>query len=1124
MNEEVNHIGIYTGIDELDVYYDNEDAEDDLLKSCDAAGTAGVDVPAAEKVPGLCNLEEGFWKTREKYGYINLKYWAKMTGYKMDEILHLANGIYIWQDPVRYQLSGDRYSGWITREEMLTGNLVEKYHKTEKYHEQTGLYEENLKLLKANLPEEVLGDELYIGMGVTWLRDITLEGVGIYASFVSFLLETKDVPDVSYEDYTGKWKVLCDRKPAHILNEVIYGTSKMSAVKIIEHLLNLKPIKIKDPVMKPDGSGVSYVLNKTETFAAQKKAELIEAKWHEWVKGYMPEIIKAYMEHFGYSIPSYDGHWIEFPDSPKCRLKDYQKNAAAQIISCKNVLLADEVGSGKTYEYCAGVHKLIQMQLSKKALITVPNDTVKAVYDLYTDLFPNDKVLCCYPNGNFKSSHRKKTLEKIQNGDYEVIFMPHSSLDRLTLSKEYLRKKKRAELRNLQAYIEQVHVYEYRQQLRRVYTAMKHKTDKWEREYKDTYQTCFDDLGFDLLVVDEAHHYKNISINHFCGSEVIGLHTEGSKKADNMLDRVRYIEKTGGRVIFATGTPITNSMTDIYTWQYYLQPQELRESQTYYFHAWLATFTKAVCEFEVDVDAQHYRMRTRYSSFQNLPELMKMFASVAHFHKADHEDRQEGLPEFEAYKDIVVKKTEEQKKYIEELVRRTEDVRAGRVDPAEDNLLKITLDGKKIALDERLVRADRTTDQMAEQTMPDTKEEKTGKDAEHTNRVSACAENVRMMYQKHPGFTQAVFLDISTPKAGFNLYDELKRILVVDKGIPVGEIRFIQEADTAAKRKKMEKDFNAGKIRILIGSTTKLGTGCNIQERLVAVHHLDIPWRPADFVQRNGRILRQGNQCKRVEIFRYITEGSFDAYLYQLIEKKQIAISQFLEGSALLRREEEDCSNLVLEYGEIKALALGNPMIKRRVEVHNVLGRTRMNQRARRKELLKLQEVKAAAPEQIETRKERIRQIEEDIRRYQNEKEVIPREERMAFGEELLAEIRRNLIHKERVFDIYQGFQVVLPDYMERDKPFVYLQSSGRYKVNMKDAKALGCSQRLDHVLENLAEEREQALLALQAKEDELVHAREELAKGNPYDKTVEALEQKLARIDEMLEKEGTAV
>lgn len=1124
MNEEVNHIGIYTGIDELDVYYDNEDAEDDLLKSCDAAGTADVDVPAAEKVPGLCNLEEGFWKTREKYGYINLKYWAKVTGYKMDEILHLANGIYIWQDPVRYELSDeDRYSGWITREEMLTGNLVEKYHKTEKYHEQTGLYEENLKLLKANLPEEVLGDELYIGMGVTWLRDITLEGVGIYASFVSFLLETKDVPDVSYEDYTGKWKVLCDRKPAHILNEVIYGTSKMSAVKIIEHLLNLKPIKIKDPVMKPDGSGVSYVLNKTETFAAQKKAELIEAKWHEWVKGYMPEIIKAYMEHFGYSIPSYDGHWIDFPDSPKCRLKDYQKNAAAQIISCKNVLLADEVGSGKTYEYCAGVHKLIQMQLSKKALITVPNDTVKAVYDLYTDLFPNDKVLCCYPNGNFKSSHRKKTLEKIRNGDYEVIFMPHSSLDRLTLSKEYLRKKKRAELRNLQAYIEQVHVYEYRQQLRRVYTAMKHKTDKWEREYKDTYQTCFDDLGFDLLVVDEAHHYKNISINHFCGSEVIGLHTEGSKKADNMLDRVRYIEKTGGRVIFATGTPITNSMTDIYTWQYYLQPQELRESQTYYFHAWLATFTKAVCEFEVDVDAQHYRMRTRYSSFQNLPELMKMFASVAHFHKADHEDRQEGLPEFEAYKDIVVKKTEEQKKYIEELVKRTEDVRAGRVDPAEDNLLKITLDGKKIALDERLVRADRTTDQMAEQTLPDTKEEKTGKDAEHTNRVSACAENVRMMYQKHPGFTQAVFLDISTPKAGFNLYDKLKKTLV-DKGIPAGEIRFIQEADTAAKRKKMEKDFNAGKIRILIGSTTKLGTGCNIQERLVAVHHLDVPWRPADFVQRNGRILRQGNQCKRVEIFRYITEGSFDAYLYQLIEKKQIAISQFLEGSALLRREEEDCSNLVLEYGEIKALALGNPMIKRRVEVHNVLGRTRMNQRARRKELLKLQEVKAAAPEQIETRKERIRQIEEDIRRYQNEKEVIPREERMAFGEELLAEIRRNLIHKERVFDIYQGFQVVLPDYMERDKLFVYLQSSGRYKVNMKDAKALGCSQRLDHVLENLAEEREQALLALQAKEDELVHAREELAKGNPYDNTVEALEQKLARIDEMLEKEGTAV
>lgn len=626
-----------------------------------------------------------------------------------------------------------------------------------------------------------------------------------------------------------------------------------------------------------------------------------------------------------------------------------------------------------------------------------------------------------------------------------------------------------------------------------------------EEEFVETECTCFDKLGIDHIVVDEAHNYKNIYLS--CGYDnIVGLNSNGSAKAEKMLHKIDYINDIGGRVIMATGTPITNSLAELYVFQRYLQSTELKLCNIYHFVDWIATFAEDETNFEVDVDSVNGKFATRFNHFHNLPELMGMLSEVIDFYQAEPDD--ELLPDFNGYQDVVVKKSKAQAEYIANLAKRTEAIRARQVARTEDNLLKVTVQGRMAATDIRLVVED----------APQTKEE---------NKLKVCADNIAKLYMEHPDTTQIAFSDIGTPKDTFNLYDELKSELV-SRGINGDEIAYIHDADSDAKREKLEKAFNAGEIRILIGSTQKLGTGVNVQNKLIAVHHLDVPWRPADMVQREGRIIRQGNLNDEVFIYRYITEASFDAYTYQLLENKQKFISQFLSGAmSAAHRDETDCSDTVLSYAEVKALAIGNPLIKERVEVSNRLEHARINQRARRKELGVLHELLDGIPDRILKARELVDRCQEDIDFYEENMEHQSKEYRISFGEELMEQLAKNVMKEhDSLFSEYQGFGVWFPKHMKAEEPYVILHNPGgnKYTAHMDfRSSGLGCAMRLEYQLNHLTDR----LATYKANEDDLYkqlhQAQKEIDDGNAYDEEVRSLSVRLAEIDKELKGEDAA-
>jgi len=773
-------------------------------------------------------------------------------------------------------------------------------------------------------------------------------------------------------------------------------------------------------------------------------------------------------------------------------------------MTCPNVLLAHVVGSGKTYEYGCGIHELTRLDICKKAVVVVPNATLDAASQAYQELFPMDPVLVCRPRKEFSPANRKQTLEKIKNSDRLVVFMAYSSFDMLTMTRKYAFAKKDAQLRECARQIANADNYMQRGRLKAMEKTMIKSVQAYKEAFKDTETACFDELGFDILVVDEAHNYKNITLD-YSADNIVGLHCRGSKKADNMLEKVRYIQEQDGRVIFASGTPITNSMADLYVLQYYLQPEELKMCNIYHFNDWINTFCEEEHSFEVDVDSKNGRFVTRFSRFHNLTELMAMFSEVCDFYQGENGELD--LPDFQGYTDIVVKKSQELRDYIEELAVRTEAIRNHDVNRREDNLLKITVQGRQAALHMGLVKPELTYL---------TKESK----------INAAAQKMAELYFAFEDKCQIAFSDISTPKDRFNIYDELKKELVC-LGVESGHIAFIHDAVTEAQRTSLERRFNRGEIRILVGSTAKLGTGSNVQERLVAVHHLDVPWRPADMVQREGRILRQGNSCKEVYIFRYITECSFDAYTYQILENKQKFIAQFLSGSlSYVHRDESDCADTILSYAEIKALAIGNPLIKERVEVSNRLEHARIHQRQKRKELLGLEELQERLPVMIQKQKKRYSNVKADITYYEKCKESVKRDERRSFGEELLYALRDNVMRdKERLFHEYQGFDVILPKHMHEDEPYVILEREGsnRYSVTMDGKKEMGVCQRLDHCLDHLDKELERHGEKLRQLLTQEKQAKKELETGNPYDEEVTALAEYLKEIDDKLMEDTAA-
>lgn len=1048
---------------------------------------------------GKLNGLDGFIITMNNRAYPDLYYWSELTGMSVDEIIDAYNGKLIWLDPQQYKTNHDRTVGWVTRQQYLMGHVERKYKLALQMNRITGLFEENIKLLQENLPDKPTGEEIHISLSAPWIP------TWIIQKFIQWLFGLWCEPVVENDTNIGKKIVYGMPYINDVLNYRTYGTADMSAKRILEHILNGIPLKAYDQIPREDGSGTVSVVNTVKTIYLKEKAALIKERWQEFITSHdviEEEIWKAYNENFGYHICRFDGSYLQLADAnPDITLYPYQKDAIAHGLFVPNLLLAHTVGAGKTWVYSGIVHESLRLGLSHRALIVVPNATLSSAAAAYKELYPNTNMLIVYPRKEFAPDKRKQTLEEIKSGKYDVIFMAYSSFDMLDMTKAYLLKKRKDRIEELERKA-RVQSYRMGNKYEAAIKALRKEYEKFEKNYEETECSCFDELGIDHIVVDEAHNYKNISLQ--CSYDnIVGLSTKGSKKSDNMLEKLDYVNEKNGRIVMATGTPITNSLSEIYVFQRYLQAAELKLCNIYHFRDWVASFAEEETSFEIDVDSVNGKFTTRFSKFHNLPELMGMISQVVDFYQADNDDVT--LPDFNGYRNVVVKKSKAQSEYIANIAERTEAIRAHTVNRKEDNPLKITVQGRLAATDIRLVEPD----------APLTHEE---------NKVMVCAETMSRIYFENPLATQIAFSDIGTPKDAFNLYDALKDELV-KRGVKEEEIAFIHDADTETKRNRVEEQFDRGQLRILVGSTQKLGTGVNVQKHLLAVHHLDVPWRPADMVQREGRIIRQGNLNKEVFIYRYITEASFDAYTYQLLENKQKFIAQFFSGAmSAVHREETDCSDTILSYAEVKALAIGNPLIKERVEVSNTLEQTKIKQRARRREIGNLYEVLESIPRRIRETQDRIDACVLDLKYYCLSKRAVSQSKRTEFGEKLLNALFSNIsADRESSFGEYQGFEVVLPKFMKADKPYVILRHADEigHAVHFDfEGTGLGCTMRLDNVLKGLPETIERLKNKLQELHKQERQANADIEQGNQYDAEVEALNKRLLKIDEELKGE----
>ncbi|MBQ7500533.1 MAG: DEAD/DEAH box helicase family protein [Clostridia bacterium] len=1050
-------------------------------------------------------------------GKVDIEYISSVTGADYKTVIGTLKGS-IYQNPLTWNECF--YKGWETSDEYLSGNLIRKWNAAKEADKKyKGYFSDNVRAIEAVLPPTVAAKDIYITLGSPWvpadiIDDFIIHMLGdpgddryYYRSYETRIEDMKTVHD----EITGTWEIPEKSRYNHSVGvRKTYGTDKLEALHILEKTLNMKAVAVTDEIQcLTNASGTKRVINKTETVAAIEKQQKMIAEFQKWV--WQDEKRKERLETIFENKFScvkrriFDGSFLTFPGmSPSVGLYPYQKDAVARIIFTPNTLLAHDVGAGKTYVMIAAGQELLRMGLSKKNLYVVPNNIVGQWKNIFSIMYPNANVLCVDPK-SFAPHKREDVLEKIRDNDYDGIIMAYSCFEQIPLSKEY-------------------YVDELKKKKEKLAEAVKDKTKatsrlKKKREaaekalaellstFDDMYDTVyFDELGITRLFVDEAHNFKNVPIDTKA-KNVLGINSTGSKKCQDMMDKVHMVQKQncGKGVVFATGTPITNSITDAYIIQRYLQSGELALIDLQSFDGWIGMFAEKVTEFEIDVDTSTYRLATRFSKFHNLPELTALLSSIADFHQVDESA---GIPAFDGYNDALISKTPDLAAYLDDISLRADQVRSGTVGRKEDNMLKITTDGRKAALDLRLV------DPNAVFT--------------YQSKVARCSETVADIYYKtSPGrCAQLIFCDTSTPKAGFNIYTELKDRLVL-LGVPENVIAFIHDAGTEAKRSVLFAKVRSGEIRILIGSTFKLGLGVNVQERLIAMHHIDVPWRPADMTQREGRILRQGNTNRKIYIFRYITEGSFDAYSWQLLETKQRFISGLLSGS-LTERSGGEIENTVLDYAEVKALAVGDPMIKQRVETANELSRYMTLQRKAVDSKLRLEKELLELPGRIKNQLDLIENCKRDIASYadwqkdnppaaDNRSKKEEAEKRKQLREFIGSALKDNILKmKEITLVSYRGFDLILPANMIAEKPFVWLKKSGRYYVELGDTDT-GNLIRIDNCLDSLSEYLDKLSAGLEKLRAQEKDIKAELAKDENYLDEIEKYSKALEKIDKKL-------
>ncbi len=1026
-------------------------------------------------------------------GRVDIGLMEEMSGIRAGELISELEGSAIFQDPAVFEgrEEWDPYTGWLLRAQYCRGNILKKVEDAEKARERfPGHFAPNAEELRKLLPSTLVLESVHVSLGATWVP------AEMYSEFIRELLHMSTYAYVSYNRELAVWKIdpPMEAKDS-VYNNFTYGTADLSAIKIIEQTMNAKTVRVYDYSYSYRADSERRV-DRSATLAAQEKQRAIIDEFSKWV--YKDVIRKRQLEELyndafvGYASSAYDGSFLTFPGmNPEVTLYPHQRNAIARILlSGQNVLLSHDVGTGKTYEIIASVHELKRMGLSGKNLVVVPNPVLKATVDAHRYLYPEDDILVIYPR-NFTPKDRARVLERVRDEDHVAVYMAYSSFDMIVMSKDYWIDKWQRELRALRKAIANAECAAEQGQLKREEKVLSRKLANYAVEARDTPWPTFDDLGIDTLVVDEAHNYKNIPL-YSRTENIVGMHGSGSRKCVEMLEKAHSVR----HLVMATGTPLTNSLADLFVMQTYLQPQELRFREIDSFDMWINCFGERETNFEIDVDTNGLREMTRFSTFHNLTELMGLFSSVCDFHHSATGDSE--LPRFRGYTDVRVPRSRAQTDYIRDLAKRTEKIRAGIVGRTEDNLLKITTDGRKCALDVRLVGLE--------------------SEGVYSSKVGVCSREIMDLYHRYPGCCQIVFCDIGTPKSAFNVYNSLKDRLV-SAGVREQEIAFVHDAVSEAARAKLFLAMNRGMLRVVIGSTAKLGIGVNVQERLIAVHHLSVPWRPADMVQREGRIIRPGNTCPEVFIYRYITEGSFDAYSWQLLENKQRFISSFLSGT-YSGREMEDIADAVLSYAEVKALAIGNPLIKNRVETANLLERAKIASRQRQKQLISLRTVLENAPWRMQKVEDSIAAVQADMAFYARSRGRVRLSEREAFGEELIEALRDNVMEaRERVFDEYQGFTIVLPAGMAADRPHVLVrrQGGGSYYLEMDTERPLGCAKKIDALLEGFGDRlealgRQRALI-----ENQVVDAKADIERGNPFEERIDILTAQLAEIDKKL-------
>ena len=1043
-------------------------------------------------------------------GKVDLPYMAELLDTPGDygRITTELSGV-IFKDPAADPT--DPEAGWQMADEYLSGDVRAKLRMAQFAAETNPEFAVNVDALTKAQPRELEASEIDVRLGATWLAPEIIQ---------KFMTETFQIPyylrhavKVRYSPYTAEWRV--EGKTAtgrgDIISSETYGTSRANAYKILEETLNLKDVRIYDTIEDAEGKP-KRVLNKRETMLAQQKQQVIKDAFANWV-WQDPQrriaLVKQYNELFNSTRPrEYDGSHIKFVGmNPEITLREHQRNAIAHVLYGGNTLLAHEVGAGKTYEMAASAMEAKRLGLCQKSLFVVPNHLTEQWASEFLNLYPNAKLLVARRK-DFETANRKKFCARIATGDYDAVIIGHSQFERIPLSFERQERIIQEQIYETLAAINELKVHAGEnfsiKQMEKTRKTLETKLEKLRSDERKDDVVTFEQLGVDRLFVDESHAFKNLFLTTKMRN-VAGLSTSEAQKSSDMFGKCRYLDEiTGGRgVVFATGTPVSNSMTELYTVMRYLQYSTLQQKKLTHFDCWASTFGETTTAIELAPEGTGYRARTRFAKFFNLPELMSMFKEVADIKTSDQLHLPVPVAKFET---VVAKPSEIQKEMVQELSKRAADIHSGIVDASVDNMLCVTNDGRKIGLDVRLMNP----------MLPD----------DPNSKLNVCVQNVLKIWEegKEQKLTQLLFCDLSTPKndGNFNVYDDIRKKLIA-AGVPENEIEFIHNADTEAKKAALFSKVRSGDVRVLLGSTAKMGAGTNVQSRLVAVHHLDVGWKPSDMTQRNGRIIRQGNMNKEVKVFNYVTEGTFDSYLFQTLENKQRFISQIMTSKSPVRSC-EDVDEQALSYAEIKALCAGNPLIKEKMDLDVQVAKLKVLKADHQSQKFRLQDkLLTKFPADIRETNAYIAGVKADAQLAATHPQVqegfcgmtikgVTYDEKKTAGERLVLACSELPNAEEKVIGSYRGFELSLRFDTFRSEYQAILKGERRYPVAL-GTDPLGNIIRLDNSLNNFPERINSAENELATLHQQQAAAQIEVEKPFPQE---EELAKKSARLAEL--------